>query len=622
MVLSSNATPPMEWLDARLGVLHDGANVGVLRAGEQSLLIDCGSSGIIDRLPSLGFSTVAWVLATHFHRDSCSGLPRCREQGTRLAVPAAERHLFEAVERHWQEPTSLFHRYRLRTDANVLPRSVAVDQALTDGDVFRWERHAISVVGTPGHTEGSLSYVIDGVTDRVAFVGDLLYDGGRFWELWSLQGPLPDDPVGSQDYHAFCGRGRQAVQSLERLLAQYAPTVLIPAHGPVIHDPPAALTALRDNLEALLANYYRTSSMRYYFGEWTARQMGTAPQVLPGQLATPPTWYRVIRGTTRAIVAPSGRALLFDSAGPAVAEHVAGLITSGAITGVDAVWISHYHDDHVGGIAALAAQTGCAIWAHRGMVDILEHPDAYCMPGLDPTVLRVHRILEEGERLIWEGFTLRAYDFPGQALQHSALLIEYKGTTLLIGGDSFTPGGLDDYCSHNRNLLGAGRGYERCLDLIEQLQPDLLVNMHVVLPFVLSAAFLAEARAALRERERLLQRLLPWEHPNFGLDPQWARAYPYHQTLAAGSRGELRLQFSNYGASPLHVEATLAVPTGWTVQQPVAGPIAPGIDGALVAGFAAPMDTPTGRSILTATVTVNGHALGAWVEALVDIDAV
>lgn len=164
MVLSSNATPPMEWLDARLGVLHDGANVGVLCAGEQALLIDCGSSGIIDRLPSLGFSTVAWVLATHFHRDSCSGLPRCREQGARLAVPAAERHLFEAVERHWQEPTSLFHRYRLRTDANVLPRSVAVDQALTDGDVFRWERHAISVVGTPGHTDGSLSYVIDGVT--------------------------------------------------------------------------------------------------------------------------------------------------------------------------------------------------------------------------------------------------------------------------------------------------------------------------------------------------------------------------------------------------------------------------------------------------------------------------
>ncbi|HEV7216867.1 MAG TPA: MBL fold metallo-hydrolase, partial [Chloroflexota bacterium] len=371
--------------------------------------------------------------------------------------------------------------------------------------------------------------------------------------------------------------------------------------------------------EALLVNYYRTSAMRYYFGQWTARQMGTAPQMLPGQLATPPTWYRVIRGTTRAIVAPSGRALLFDSAAPAVAEHVAGLIAGGAITGVDAVWISHYHDDHVGGIAALIAQTGCAVWAHRGLVDILEHPDAYCMPGLDSTVIHVDRILEEGERFTWEGFTLSAYDFPGQTIYHSALFIEYAGTTLLIAGDSFTPGGLDDYCAHNRNLLGAGRGYERCLDVLEQLQPDLLVNMHVVPPFVLPATFLAEARTALHERQRLLERLLPWEHPNFGLDPGWARAYPYRQTLAAESRGEITLQFSNYADSALHVGSVWTVPAGWTVRQPAAGQIAPATDGTLVAGFVVPPDTPAGRYILTADVSVNGRTLGAWVEALVDI---
>lgn len=619
MILQSNGAPASEWLDDTLGVLRDGANVGVLRDGEQALLIDCGSGAVLERLPLLGIGIVAWVLATHHHRDTCSGLPRCRAQGARLAVSAEERHLFEAVERHWQAPTSLFHRYRLRPGTNVLPRSVAVDQALADGDVFPWRYHAIHVVGTPGHTDGSLSYVIDHGNDRVAFVGDLLYDGGRFWELWSLQGPLPDDPVGSQDYHAFCGRGRQAVRSLERLLAQYAPTVLIPAHGPVIRDPGAALGVLRDSLEALLANYYRTSAMRYYFGEWATRQMGTAPQVLPGQFATPPTWYRVIRGTTRAIIAPSGRALLFDSAGPAVAEHVVSLVASGAIAGVDAVWISHYHDDHVGGIAALTAQTGCAVWAHRGLVDILEHPDAYCMPGLDPTEIAVDRVLEEGQLLTWEGFTLSAYDFPGQAIHHSALFIEYAGTTLLIAGDSFTPGGLDDYCSHNRNLLGAGRGYDRCLDVLEQLQPDLLVNMHVTLPFVLPATFRAEARVALRERERLLQRLLPWEHPNFGLDPQWSRAYPYRQTLAAGANGTLTLQFSNYATSTLHVHCVLTSPAGWTVQQPTAEQIAPGTDGALVASFVVPPDTAAGRYILTADVSVNGRAFGAWVDALVDI---
>jgi len=122
------------------------------------------------------------------------------------------------VERHWLAPDSQFHRFRLRPDGNVLSTSVAIDRPLVGGDTFFWERYAIQVVATPGHTDGSLFYVVDCAGTRVAFVGDLLYGEGQFWELWSLQGPPPDDPVGLHDYHAFCGRGRQAVASLERLL--------------------------------------------------------------------------------------------------------------------------------------------------------------------------------------------------------------------------------------------------------------------------------------------------------------------------------------------------------------------------------------------------------------------
>jgi hypothetical protein len=36
--------------------------------------------------------------------------------------------------------------------------------------------------------------------------------------------------------------------------------------------------------------------------------------------------------------------------------------------------------------------------------------------------------------------------------------------------------------------------------------------------------------ASLSERERAYGAVLPWEHPNFGLDPDWARCYPYEQT--------------------------------------------------------------------------------------------
>jgi glyoxylase-like metal-dependent hydrolase (beta-lactamase superfamily II) len=349
--------------------------------------------------------------------------------------------------------------------------------------------------------------------------------------------------------------------------------------------------------------------------------MPATSQEFPGRLAAPPAWYRVVRGTMRTIVAASGRAVVFDCPAPAAAAEITRWITNGTISGVDAVWISHYHDDHVGGIAALVEQTGCAVWAHRGLADVLTRPDAYALPCLDPTVIKPDRLLEEGERIDWQEFTVSAYDFPGQTLLHSALLVERDGTRLLIGGDSFTPGGLDDYCVHNRNLLGPGRGYECCLDLLEQLQPDLLVNMHVPLPFILPPAFLAEARASLSERARLLTALLPWEHPNCGLDPQWLRLYPYHQTLKPGSRGQVELQVSNSASTALEIRAIVNVPDGWQSPDGNGGLVAPESDGAYTIAFSLPANTAGGRYVLTAQVWVNGRNLGDWVEALVDVDA-
>ncbi|HEY8743956.1 MAG TPA: MBL fold metallo-hydrolase, partial [Chloroflexota bacterium] len=250
----------VEEVAGNLLLLTDSVNVGLLRCGERALAIDCGTGSFVDALADVGIRHLDWVLATHHHRDGCSGLARCRASGAQLAVPAAEQALFDDVERHWLAPESQFHRYRLQPGTNVLSTSVAIDRALAGGDTVAWERYAIQVVATPGHTEGSLSYVVDCAGTRVAFVGDLLYGDGQFWELWSLQGPPPDDPVGMHDYHAFCGHGRQALASLEHLLNAYAPAVLVPAHGPLIRDPAAGLAALRRNLEALLANYYHTSS--------------------------------------------------------------------------------------------------------------------------------------------------------------------------------------------------------------------------------------------------------------------------------------------------------------------------------------------------------------------------
>ncbi len=64
-------------------------------------------------------------------------------------------------------------------------------QALSDGDVLRFGEAALTVTCTPGHTEGSVSFLLE---DRVAFTGDFLFvesigrpDLGGKEETWAVQ---------------------------------------------------------------------------------------------------------------------------------------------------------------------------------------------------------------------------------------------------------------------------------------------------------------------------------------------------------------------------------------------------------------------------------------------------
>ena len=43
------------------------------------------------------------------------------------------------------------------------------------------------MLDTPGHTDGSLSYLVEVDGKRVVFCGDAIYDEGQVWDLYSLQ---------------------------------------------------------------------------------------------------------------------------------------------------------------------------------------------------------------------------------------------------------------------------------------------------------------------------------------------------------------------------------------------------------------------------------------------------
>ena len=193
----------------------------LLLPGPQPALVDSGFVGHAEE-------TAAWVRAhtgdlalvvnTHWHSDHVGGNALLQAAGAGIAasIPDAD-----AVAR--RDPGCCLAEY---LDQPVAPYDV--DESLDDGQILRLGEADWQVVRTPGHTPGHLS--LWQPEERLLIAGDALSDYDVGWVNLALDGP---------------DAAATALASLQRL-ADLAPRVVLPAHGPLPADPAAAFaTALR-----------------------------------------------------------------------------------------------------------------------------------------------------------------------------------------------------------------------------------------------------------------------------------------------------------------------------------------------------------------------------------------
>lgn len=607
-------------INETLLIHHGSCNVGILRAGARALLLDAGNGDVQTTLTALGITTIDRILFTHHHRDSASGVTTLATAATRIGVPTAERPWFEEVESFWHDPKMRWHLYNVHPHNLMLAESVTVHEAFSDGDQIQWEDVTITVMATPGHTDGSVSYLVETGGAKVIFCGDLIYDSGQLWELYSLQ--KGNDRV--TDYHGFLGDRQRVLQSLDKVVATN-PTALIPTHGVMMTQPAAAVAHLRQRLTDCYDQYVAISALRYYFPEMFAEFDGR-PGHMPIRAgkAVPPFLHHI--GTTWIVVAANGEALVMDCGDPAVLRTLRQLQANGTITAVTACWVTHYHDDHVDALAQFQAAHPCLTYADSTVAAVVTAPQAYRLPCTSPTVVRIDQITADGESWQWNEFRLTAYHFPGQTYYHGGLLVEGQGVRLFFGGDSFTPAGIDDYCSGNRNLLGAGMGYDRCLALLAAVQPTHIFNCHVAPAFDFTETEIAQMRANLAGRVQSYGQLFPWDQPNYGLDEQWVRCEPYEQMVQPGATVTLAVVTTNHSTSAKVVSCRPVLPTAWDInvaeQQAT---IPPQSEGRLTFTIAMPT-LPTmasaeathaaRRIVIPIEVIYDGRALGQFREAI------
>ena len=140
----------------------DTCNVYVLRDGDAALLIDLGNGSCLAHLDEIGVKRVEWILFTHHHREQCQGIDRVDRRTAKVAGPQAEQELFESPTTFRKWYPTLGDKYSVYGASYARPPRAAIplDRALADQEEFQWRGLTIRALATPGHSPGSMSYLL------------------------------------------------------------------------------------------------------------------------------------------------------------------------------------------------------------------------------------------------------------------------------------------------------------------------------------------------------------------------------------------------------------------------------------------------------------------------------
>ncbi|MFW6090991.1 MAG: MBL fold metallo-hydrolase [Actinomycetota bacterium] len=587
--------------------LEDTCNVYVIRSGTEAVAVDFGSGSIVDEVAAAGIERITDVLMTHHHRDQGQGLPRAAECGARIWVPHSEWELFGDVERAWQR-RQLANNYNTREDRFAIAASVPVAGTFQEYVPARFGDVTVTPIPLPGHTIGSVGFLVEVDGRRVAFTGDLIAGPGKVWSLAATQWAY--------------GSGQGLAMSWLSLmdLRERGVDLLAPSHGPVMDDPVGAIDLTASRLRELL-------DLRGEHPKLEERRTDPYERVLPHLL-----YNRAAHSQNYALLSDSGKALLIDygydlQAGlPAGTDRAArrpwlytlpALRKRFGVQTIDAVVPTHYHDDHVAGCNLVRAVEGTEVWAPANFANVLRDPSAHDLPCLWYDPIEPDRELPLGEPIRWEEHELVLHPLPGHTRYAVAIEVTVDGVRALFTGDQTDGDARLNYIYRNRFSV---EDYRTSGDLYARLSPDVLMTGHWG-PIWTDGGVLERIRSRGYELERLHRELLPLEELDLDAEGFAAWIRPYQSEVFAAEPIEYEVEVRNPLPEATEMEVGLVVPSGWYVD-PVADAIRlqPGEHGLVEFKVEAPLGASGGRSVITADIRAGGRHLGEHAEAVVVVN--
>lgn len=635
----------MSWEEVVPGAVlrfRDSCNVYALVGPDGCVLVDAGTGAWLDHLSGLPRPPAA-LLLTHYFRDHAAGAARtARRAGIPVYVPEGERAILADPGQHFRERET-YVVYDNQWDLFAPIEGVPVAGLLRDYDTLRLAGLDLEVLPLPGVTLTQAGVVADlprpgGGERRVVCCGEAIHSPGRLARVAPLQ----------YDYNGLPGAVNAHTSA--RWLREHGPDALLPSlGGPILGRAEAddALARLQASLRALVAG-------RPGMAE---RMAASGPD--PLERVTDHVWRTTqAQSVSWFLVSESGRVLAIDYGYdahnlaappyPRPANRRAVLHSLEALKGrfgadrIDAVLVSHFHDDHVCGIPLLQRLHGTECWAAENFAGLLERPDAHCFPCDWPAPIRVDRRLPLDEPFTWEEYTFRLAPMSGHTRFASLIGFEADGLRFAHTGDQYFF--LGDRASAPGGFAGVGRmqnhvyrngalpdGYAQSGAWLREWRPGVVLTGHQPAMFT-DDAFFAHVAAWESDYAGLHAGAMPlgdgdgdndrdrdnddYSGAHFGLDGWGGWIWPYRTHHPDVRPVTVRVTVRNPLPRAAALEVRLVGPAGWQGGPAAAAVLACDGRAEASADLTITPGGPCRRQPFAAELTADGRCFGQVAEAL------
>lgn len=578
-------------------LFQDICNVYVLKSGTSAILIDAGSGRIAEFLPNIGVNKVEWVLHTHYHRDQAIGSNKMKKSGARIAIGEKEAPILYARNAPYDFPEKILLNGELTGwGARFAPfQFPGVDKKLSNREFFQWNQYKIEILNTPGHTEGSQSFIIDVNGKKLCFSGDLLIEGGHIRDFYSMQWIYLQNPGIDS-----------AVVSLERI-KKLNPDLILPSHGGLISKP-------QTDIDIMLARLLKVNSALNYqrAGRWNWSQMTQVSRHIIQDGGS----------TTQIVISGTGDALLFDCGKEFSPERLAEAKAKFGIKRVDVIIPSHWHYDHIDGISAISKLEGSKVWAWEGLAEYLSNPERFPVTCWETNVIEVDRILKEDETFNWGGYAFKVFHHPLHTEQQMGLFVNADGLAfyMLADGLGYSRDGKLRSPLHGYNGISLNSG------LIKSAHSFIQANPYICLPahsnvFAVSPNDKYEYYSWAIETSDAIRALLSPPLQDLGFDPYWATFYPVRTKCIKGEQIRVDLRLKNCSMNEVRGQYKIKSYGNLFIEDVFVGyQLKPGETKIFPVNILVDKKAKKGIHIITADIEIDGQTYAEYPQGYIEID--